>query len=257
MGGANPFFTDHARHYTASTSHAQGSDLIRLVTLLNPRSGLRVLDVATGTGHTALALADAGAEVTGLDPTPAMLDEARGLARACGLADRVRFVEGVAEALPFPDATFDIVTCRRAAHHFPDIPLAVREMARVLRPGGSLGIADMCPEAEVQAMVNRLERLRDATHAAALDVTAWDDAVRGAGLDLAAQEISVEELTLPAWLAPVAPDGPEAEAVRQVVAGIPEAVRTRICGDGERWRKRRIVLVAIRPAGTTVGGPGR
>ena len=247
MGDANPFFTSHARHYTASAGHAQGADLLRLLVLLDPRPGLKVLDVATGTGHTALALAKAGAEVVGQDPTPAMLAEARELARSRGLAGRVHFVQGVAEALPFADATFDIVTCRRAAHHFPDIRAAVREMARVLRPGGRLAIADMCPERDLQEPVNHLERLRDGTHAAALDEAAWSDAVGEAGLNLATQEISVEEQSLPAWLAPVAPDGPEAAAVRASLASVPESVRARICGaDGEHWRKRRIVLVASR-----------
>jgi len=210
--------------------------------------GLRAIDVATGTGHTALALAAAGCTVTGIDPTPAMLSEAAALAQQRGLAGAVRWVAGVAEALPVPAACADIVTCRRAAHHFSDLPGAVTEMARVLRPGGVLGVSDMCPEAPTAAAVNRLERLRDDTHVAAADEGRWCDLLAAAGLRLIGLEISVEDLTLAQWLAPVAPDGPEAAAVAAALEGLPVATAAAITGGSPgRWRKRRVVLTARRP----------
>lgn len=246
MGSANPFFTRHARAYAVSEGHARGRDLGRLVDGVGAAPGLSALDVATGTGHTALALAEAGAEVVGLDPTPVMLAEARRLAEARGLRGRVRFVQGLAESLPFPDAAFKIVTCRRAAHHFRDIPAAVREMARVLAPGGRLGIVDLCPEADLAEVVNRLERLRDETHAAALDEAAWRAVVLGAGLEMTVEELTVEESPLQEWLSPVAADGPQAAAVRAALEGLPETVRARITSpDGRSWRKRRLLLCAI------------
>lgn len=245
---ANPFFTRHAAAYTSSPRHARGADLERLVVLVDARPGRRALDVATGTGHTALALAARGCSVVGLDPTPAMLAEARAETARRGLGARVAWVEGVAEALPFPDASWDIVTCRRAAHHFADIPRALGEMARVLRPGGRLGVSDMCPAAGSAAIVNRLERLRDPTHAAALDDAAWRAAVERTGLRLLALEIGEEALGFEEWLAPVAPDGPEAAAIRGALAELPADLRAAVTGGSGRWRKRRLVLVAERPA---------
>lgn len=246
---ASPFFTTHARAYVTSARHARGADLGRLVALLGPGPGRRAVDVATGTGHAALALAEAGCAVIGVDPTPAMLAEARTLAAERGLAERLDFVLGVAEALPVPDACADIVVCRRAAHHFTDVALAVAEMARALRPGGRLGISDMCPEVEAVDAVNRLERLRDGTHAAALHEGAWQEVVAAARLRLTALEVSCEDLTLQEWLAPVSAEGPEAEAIRRELEGLDEATAAMITG-GEpgRWRKRRVVLVAQRPA---------
>jgi SAM-dependent methyltransferase len=96
------------------------------------------LDIGTGTGTLARGFAGAGYDVTGLDPSRALLDEAAALSRADGV--KVRYIEGKAEALPFPDETFDLVTAGQCWHWF-DRPLAAREAMRVLRPGGALVIA--------------------------------------------------------------------------------------------------------------------
>jgi SAM-dependent methyltransferase len=245
-GVPNPFFSRHAAAYAASARHARGADLGRLVEGVGAAPGLAAVDVATGTGHTALALAERGCRVTGVDPTPAMLAEARALAEQRGLTAAVAFVPGVAEALPLPEAAADIVTCRRAAHHFADVRLAVAEMVRVLRPGGRLGISDMCPPAGVADLVNRLERLRDATHAAALDDGAWRAAVEGAGLRVAALEVTLEDMGFEEWLAPVAPGGSEAEAIRAALGELSAPEREAVTGGPGRWRKRRLVLVAER-----------
>jgi len=250
----SPFFTRHARAYAESPGHARGADLARLVDLLGTGPGLQAVDVATGTGHTALALAACGAEVTGVDPTPAMLAEARRLAEEQGLGARCAFVAGTAEALPGGDASADIVTCRRAAHHFSDLPLALRQMRRVLRPGGRLGISDMCPEADVATACNRLEILRDGTHVRALSESEWHAALAEAGLVPVVSELTVEDIALEDWLSPVRPDAPEAEAVRRALAGLGEGERRLLCGGRPgRWLKRRLVLVAVRPE----GGVGR
>lgn len=245
----NPFFTAHARAYATSARHAAGRDLARLVAQVGAGPGLTAVDVATGTGHTALALAAAGCRVIGIDPTPAMLAEAAALARERGLQDRVEFRPGWAEALPLPDRSARIVTCRRAAHHFTDVPRAVREMCRVLAPGGRLGISDMAPEPGLGDELDALERLRDPTHACAWDEDRWRAAVEGAGLRCLAVEVSVEELSLEEWLAPASPDGAEARAVRARVGALAPPLLAALCGgDPTRWRKRRMVLAAERPA---------
>ena len=124
----------------------------RVLTLADPRPGEHVLDVACGTGVVALAaaaLVGPGGRVVGLDPSPAMLAEARALPTPAGGVP-VEWHEGVAGALPFPDASFDAVTCQLGLMFFPDRVAALREMGRVLRPGGRLavmtwGALERCP----------------------------------------------------------------------------------------------------------------
>jgi ubiquinone/menaquinone biosynthesis C-methylase UbiE len=130
-------FGPSAQDYVTSAGHAAGEDLERLVAWGRRRASPRVLDVATGGGHTALAFAGFTPVVVAADLTLPMLDAARGFIRGKDVAN-VRFVAADVEALPFRDASFGVVTCRTAAHHFPAILTAVKEIARVLTPGGSL-----------------------------------------------------------------------------------------------------------------------
>lgn len=116
----------------------------RLLDGLDLEAGDRLADVASGRGTTALLAATAyGAEVDGVDLASANVALAAGTAAAHGLEDRARFHHGDAEALPLPDAAYDAALCECALCTFPDKAAAVREMARVLRPGGRLGIADV------------------------------------------------------------------------------------------------------------------
>ncbi|WP_274560802.1 class I SAM-dependent methyltransferase [Streptomyces spiramyceticus] len=109
----------------------------------------RVLDVASGRGTTALVLADLyGARVDGVDYASANTALARGAAQAAGFADRVHFTTGDAEQLPYPAAAFDVIVCECALCTFPDKAKAAAEFARVLRPGGRLGITDVTADAD-------------------------------------------------------------------------------------------------------------
>ena len=130
-----------AADYATSAVHARGESLARLVELVAPEKRWRVLDVATGAGHTALALAPHVAKVTASDITEAMLAEAKKLAAARGLGN-VKTVPAKAEDLPFPDMSFDLVTCRLAAHHFGDVAAFAAEAYRVLMPNGLLAVVD-------------------------------------------------------------------------------------------------------------------
>lgn len=125
----------------------------------------RVLDVACGPGIVVEALAKSAGEVVGCDITPEMLAKAEQRCATAGLTN-VRFAPGRAEALPFEDASFDVVVSRSALHHFPDVAAALREMARVVRTGGRIVILDVISsenEAEA-ALHNALETLRDPSH---------------------------------------------------------------------------------------------
>jgi len=110
---------------------------------VNLRAGERVLDVAAGNGNATLAAARHFAEVTSTDYVPALLERGRARAEAAGL--QVTFREADAEALPFADSTFDVVLSTFGVMFTPDQALAAREMLRVCRPGGRIGLANWTP----------------------------------------------------------------------------------------------------------------
>jgi SAM-dependent methyltransferase len=128
-------------------------------------AGDLVLDVAAGTGHVARRLAPQVRTVVAFDATRAMLEKGRGEA-----PDNVLFVQGDAAALPFLDASFDVVVTRFAVHHFDDPAVQVAEMRRVVKPGGRLAVADLLAHPEAAGTQNRLETLRDPSHARMLEL---------------------------------------------------------------------------------------
>src|SRR5207245_11344753 len=126
----------------ASGGNAGGDNLERVLAWGRACRPGPALDVATGGGHTALALAAIAREVVAFDLTEPMLRVARDFIRSRGAAN-VAFAAGDVDALPFRDGAFDAVTCRIAAHHFANVGTAVRQVHRVLRPGGSFLLQDI------------------------------------------------------------------------------------------------------------------
>src|SRR6266700_663028 len=167
-------FAAAAEHYVTDRIHVAGDELDRMVELARLTGEERVLDVATGGGHTALAFAPHAREVIALDLTRAMLDAAARHVAERGAAN-VSFHLGDAEHMPFADGEFDVVTARFAPHHFPQPERFVAESARVLRPGGRLVIFDnMVPEDdELDAFMNRFEVWRDPSHFRAHRPSQW------------------------------------------------------------------------------------
>lgn len=248
------FFGKATAFYAENPSHRHGADLQMLVTALAPKPGDLALDVATAAGHTAHALAPHVAQVVGLDLTAEMQVQFERGAAERGLSN-VRFIVGDAEALPFADASFNIVTVRRAAHHFPNIEKALAEMARVLQPGGRLGVVDMvAPENPAGArLLNELEIARDSSHVRAYSASEWRTNVTLAGLEIVSAEIQEEHMNWMQWLKPRAADSPEAAAAGLAYMRAPAEARAYVASDGPDGRtffKRRIVLVARKPQGS-------
>ena len=214
-------FGAFAQSYATSLPHAMGDSLRRLVELMAPRPGWTALDIATGAGHVALALATHVAHVVACDLTPQMLAVARGLAAERGLRN-VSFVGIRAEALPFADAGFDLVTCRIAPHHFDDVGKFVAEFARVLRPGGRFGLVDnISPDASMMGRdagtlaaaaeeYNAMEKLRDPSHMRCLTLAEWRALVAQSGL----AERHVEVLDKPMVFGPWADQQNVGEALK-------------------------------------------
>lgn len=170
--------------YVLSQSHAKGIDLELLISIIRPEKKWVSLDVATGGGHTALALAPYVKKVIAIDMTPNMLLTAQAFVREVQGRLNVEFQLADAEALPFKDNSFDLVTCRIAAHHFPDCQQFIKESARVLKQGGLLLVQDhVLPEDVTTAeYVEQFERLRDPSHFRAYTENDWLIMFKSAGL---------------------------------------------------------------------------
>lgn len=245
--GVRRQFSRRAAAYARSESHAQDRDLELLIGGLRLRYDDRVLDVATGTGFTAFAVAEIAQHVVGLDLTLGMLLEARKLAPA----GAIHWVVGDAGAVPFADGTFDAVTVRRAPHHFPHLEFAIREMLRALRPGGRIGIVDQVPPGEEagRALMERLEKLRDQAHAEAYTAARWRALVERLGVVVSFSDVVERTMTFEAWLDLAGTDASRRQAVMDALASSSVGARAQIGDDGSEPRsfmKRWLVLVGTK-----------
>jgi SAM-dependent methyltransferase len=131
--------------YDRLASYGSAAEAARLLRFAGVRAGDRVLDVGTGSGIVAVAAGRLGAEVTGIDPTPLLLEKARENARLGDCAD-LKWDDGCAECLPYDDATFDVVLSQYAHMFSAEPEAAIGEMLRVLKPGGRIAFAAWTPE---------------------------------------------------------------------------------------------------------------
>ena len=205
---------DRAEAYRHSEAHRTGADLDLLVEWA---AGARTaLDVGSGGGHVARRLREAGLEVVTVDPAPGMKAD----------------VQAFAEHLPFADASFDVVACRAAVHHFADIAAGVRELARVAADRvlvvDNLFMGEAAEEAEL---------LRDPTHVRNYSEAEWRTLLEGAGLRVEEARALVHPIDVAAWLERVGCAGEDAARVRELLADRIE--------DG-RVRLDRIVLKAVK-----------
>jgi len=167
--------------YAASPLHRQGPSLAKLLALARPQASDRCLDIGTGTGHTAAALAERAAQIVGLDPSEGMLRAAQGL---YGDLNNLEFVLAPAAETGLAPESFDLITARHTLHHHPDVTATLGEVARLLKPGGRLVIVDeVTPDSRVDAWYDAVERARDPTHVRAYSMGEWRAFIAGAGLE--------------------------------------------------------------------------
>jgi ribonuclease HI len=229
-------FSRVAEGYVTSPVHAEGQDLVRIAAIAKGGPHDTALDIATGGGHTAMALARIARSVIATDVTLEMLAAAEKHLRSKGISN-VEFRPADAHALPFDDASFDVVTCRIAAHHFPQPLKFAREVRRVLRSGGTFLLEDsVVPGGEAGEFMNRVETIRDHSHVRSMSVDQWWQLLAQAGFRVTGIETFCKRHELEEWLGRMQTSEEIQAAVRQQFASANEHV-TRAFGvevkDGE------------------------
>ena len=222
-------FGAHAAAYVTSTVHAKGASLGRLVELVAPQPTWAALDVATGAGHTAAAFAPHVGTVIASDLTSEMLEEAAKLAKSKGLAN-METARADAEALPFADGQFDLVTCRIAPHHFPDVAAFAAGVWRVLKAGGTFALVDnIAPDAlstpgfsagelsQAAQIYNAFEKVRDPSHARCLGMAEWTEVLSDQGFVVVHTERLPKDMEFQPWAARMGTDAATVERLRSML----------------------------------------
>ena len=189
-------WSQRADAFRESPTHREGPDLDLLVEWCEPGHDVKVLDVATGGGHVARRLREEGCTVITVDPAPGMKPD----------------VVASAEELPFADGSFDVVTCRIAAHHFPDIRAAVAEMARIAQR-----LVVIEDNVFIDDAVEEAERLRDPTHVRCYSEDEWKELLTAAGLEVEQVERFERHPVVDDWLARVETPPADGARVRELL----------------------------------------
>jgi SAM-dependent methyltransferase len=210
-------WSERAELYRTSEAHREGEDLDLIVAWAGEARGRRALDVATGGGHVARRLREAGFDVVSSDPAAGMEPD----------------VVARAEELPFDDASFDVVACRVAAHHFEDVERAVAEMSRV-----SSSLVLVADNLNLGDVVEGAERLRDSTHVRCLTADEWRDLLGRARLVVEEARVFEKRIEIEGWLARAGCSGERAERVRELLADRIEDGRVVLSRGVFKGRKR-------------------
>ncbi len=181
--------------------------------------GALVLDVAGGTGHMGRAFADTAAAAVVLDLTHEMLEAGQKVAAGVGLRN-VLFIAGDAAQMPFVNGSFDLVVCRFAVHHFEHPATQIAEMARVCQAGGRVAVVDMvAAHEELAAIQNRIERLRDPSHARALTVRELRGLLEQASLSIVEEVRHDQPISVTRWLSQAQTPEEVGHAIRAQLTG--------------------------------------
>jgi SAM-dependent methyltransferase len=215
-----------AENYIASAVHARGEDLPVLVRAAAPTGDECVLDLGTAVGHTAFTIAPHVRQVIGVDLTSEMLDRARRLTRERGVTN-VAFARADVGDLPFDSASFDIVTSRYSAHHYPQPACVASEVARVLKPGGTFILSDtVAPDAPaLDTFINAIELLRDRSHVRDHTIGQWQAILGRDGLKSEVVHVWDLRLDFADWVERMRTPAPAVALLRTLLSDAPSEAR--------------------------------
>jgi len=248
MKDARAQFGKTAAAYVTSTTHASGADLERLIALAAPLPSEHALDVGCGVGHTLRRIAPLVAFAVGADATFEMMQAGRD---SVVTAPNAAFAQSDASALPFADASFDLATCRLAAHHFTDVAAAFLDVRRVLRPGGRFVLVDnYAPDdPALDRFINEVEQLRDASHVRNHSIAGWRQLLEDAGLRTSVEsDLMTTKITTEGWLERSQTPADRAAEVRRRLRDAPAAARDAFQITETTFTVPKIVILARRSA---------
>lgn len=218
-------FGAHAAAYVTSATHAFGEDLDQIAKFAGEIKPARVLDLGCGGGHVSFALAPHCSEVVAYDLSDDMLGA---VAHEAGNRKLTNLVtqQGRVEALPFPDASFDLVATRYSVHHWHDVPKAFAEARRVLRPGGRALFADNTSPAVplFDTWLQTIELLRDPGHVRGYTIAEWMRLLGDAGFVPNSVVTRRKRLEFGPWIARLATPPVQVQAIRALHAAMPKEV---------------------------------
>ena len=219
-------FGSTAASYLTSQVHATGADLLTLAASIQATPGATVLDMGCGAGHASFAVAPHAKSVVAYDIAPPMLDTVAAAARERGL-DTIRTQQGAAETLPFDDASFDWVISRMSAHHWHDVPKALAEVRRVLKPGGRVLFIDIAGSDHplLDTHLQAVELLRDGSHIRDYRADEWIALFDAAGFKATIRERWRLPIDFASWVARMRTPEPRVVAIRSMWASAPDEVR--------------------------------
>ncbi|PPT18151.1 class I SAM-dependent methyltransferase [Xanthomonas arboricola] len=194
-------FGPQAQAYLHSDVHTQGAEFAELRAGLQGHCNGRLLDLGCGAGHVSFQLAPLMAEVVAYDLSADMLEVVAATAAERGLT-QVRTVQGAAERLPFETGSIDAVVSRYSAHHWSDLGQALREVRRVLRPGGIAAFVDVVAPGLplLDTHLQAIELLRDTSHVRDYSVAQWLQTLGDAGLQVQRHHCQRLQLDYLSWV---------------------------------------------------------
>ena len=209
--------------YLNSAVHAQGADLQAMAALVRGQAQARVLDLGCGAGHVSFHAAPHVREVVAYDLSLEMLDV---VAHAAADKDLTNIATQVAESMPFEDAGFDHVFSRYSAHHWHDLDAGLREVARVLKPGGCAVFVDSISPGLplLDTYLQTVELLRDPSHVRSYTRAEWDAAITRAGLVTGAASQHRLRMQFTVWIERMRTPKVQSDAIRALQGAMSESV---------------------------------
>ena len=254
---------DHAEFWVDETirafrlasvhDHGLEADINRVVDLAEPQPGDIGLDLVTGLGHIARALAVKVSSIDAVDPDRKMLEEAEALANNDGIAN-IQFIHGDPMKLPLETDKYDIVTARMALRHFSNGAQCIKEVHRVIKPTGRFLIADSLapPHADLEDFLTNLMQHRDRSHVKSYTLAELESLLERENFDIDLIEIYPKEHNFESWVKKTVSDDDTIRMIAQLFLGASDRVKRhfRVVSKGKKlvsfvtW----MLLIRTRPA---------